>query len=145
MPFPISSKKFFIPRFVVSSEGLQRKSKKERKKIIPYRSPVITMPKRKRKKPNHPSFTLLSMCFTAISISSLVSYMQCWLLVTKEEAKTFPIHTWCIFITAAQRCTTRQPFSSWGISKTIWQKHQLSLSLPKEREFLEKHWRKLDK
>lgn len=32
MPFPISSKKFFIPRFVVSSEGLQRKSKKERKK-----------------------------------------------------------------------------------------------------------------
>lgn len=32
MPFQISSKKFFIPRFAVSSEELQKKAKKERKK-----------------------------------------------------------------------------------------------------------------
>lgn len=107
--------------------GTPKKIKERKKRRKEYLTKDLKLLCRKREeKITTPH--LVYYVFTTISSTSLVSYMQCWLPVIKEEAKTFPVHTWCIFITAAQLCTTKQPFSSWGIFKTIWQKHQLSLS-----------------
>lgn len=145
MPFPISTKKFFIPRFVVSSEGLQRKSKKEKekKKTIPYWSPEITMQRKGEKITTPHSFYYL--CVSQQS-TSLVSYIRCWLPVIKEETKTFPIHTWCIFITAANRVLPNNP--SHPEESFKWSDQSISCPFPFpvnmniriSRKALEKAW-----
>lgn len=91
MPFPISSKKFFIPKFVVSSEGLQRKSKKERKKEN------NTLPKpwnyyaEKKKKKTQPPLIYSIICVFHSNQYQLFGLIYAVLITcNKGRGKNFP-------------------------------------------------------